>query len=244
MRGSKPSISVRIWLSVCSRSSWPPEMFGPPGRARAADGVELVDEDDRGRRLPWPARTGRARARRRRRRSSRRTPRPTSGRTARPPRRRRRAPAASCRCRARRSAARRAGSGRRAEVLVRVLEEVDDLGQLLLGLVDPGDVLERDGLVGGLDAPRARAPEATSARRRRRRRAARRIRNTNSSTSSSVGPKPKSRLGQERRARCWLGCALIVTPFALQQVEQLRGCWRTTGSGSRRASSASAGWGG
>ena len=29
-RGSKPSISVRIWLSVCSRSSWPPEMFGPP----------------------------------------------------------------------------------------------------------------------------------------------------------------------------------------------------------------------
>jgi hypothetical protein len=28
--GSKPSISVRIWLSVCSRSSWPPETFGPP----------------------------------------------------------------------------------------------------------------------------------------------------------------------------------------------------------------------
>ena len=51
VRGSKPSISVRIWLSVCSRSSWPPEMFGAAGGARAADRVELVDEDDRGRRL-------------------------------------------------------------------------------------------------------------------------------------------------------------------------------------------------
>ncbi len=72
----------------------------PAGGARAADRVELVDEDDRGSRLPWPARTGHARARRRRRRSSRRTPTPTSGRTARRPRRRRPARAASCRCRA------------------------------------------------------------------------------------------------------------------------------------------------
>ena len=51
VRGSKPSISVRIWLSVCSRSSWPPEMLAPPAGPRAADGVELVDEDDRGGRL-------------------------------------------------------------------------------------------------------------------------------------------------------------------------------------------------
>ena len=45
----KPSISVRIWLSVCSRSSWPPSDCA--AAAGAADGVELVDEDDRRRRL-------------------------------------------------------------------------------------------------------------------------------------------------------------------------------------------------
>eukprot|EP00964_Phaeocystis_antarctica_P088592 scaffold56391_cov25-Phaeocystis_antarctica.AAC.1 len=65
---SKPSISVRIWLSVCSRSSLPPPPLGLskelPGvcwsrvrtlcgipaaaatRARAAHRVDLVDEDD------------------------------------------------------------------------------------------------------------------------------------------------------------------------------------------------------
>ena len=45
VEASKPSISVRIWLSVCSRSS-----FGAAVRtraARAADRVDLVDEDDR-----------------------------------------------------------------------------------------------------------------------------------------------------------------------------------------------------
>src|SRR5581483_538720 len=39
-RELKPSMATRSWLSVCSRSSWPPP----------TDGVELVDEDD-GRRL-------------------------------------------------------------------------------------------------------------------------------------------------------------------------------------------------
>ena len=52
-RESNPSISVRIWFSVCSRSSWPPM---PPPRPRApADGVELVDEDDRRAPPPSPA---------------------------------------------------------------------------------------------------------------------------------------------------------------------------------------------
>ena len=34
-RGPKPSISVRIWLSVCSRSSWPPESWVRRRRASA-----------------------------------------------------------------------------------------------------------------------------------------------------------------------------------------------------------------
>jgi hypothetical protein len=43
---SKPSISTRIALSVCSRSSWPPPLKPAP---RAADRVDLVEEDDAGR---------------------------------------------------------------------------------------------------------------------------------------------------------------------------------------------------
>ena len=41
--GVNPSISESSWLSVCSRSSLPPPR---PGAPRAADGVDLVDEDD------------------------------------------------------------------------------------------------------------------------------------------------------------------------------------------------------
>ena len=40
---SKPSISTRSWLSVCSRSSWPPMAAAAAGLAQ---GVQLVDEDD------------------------------------------------------------------------------------------------------------------------------------------------------------------------------------------------------
>ena len=54
----KPSISTSSWLSVCSRSSWP-----PPGSvaARRPPRVDLVDEDDGREQRPWPAGTGRAR---------------------------------------------------------------------------------------------------------------------------------------------------------------------------------------
>ena len=46
LRASKPSISASSWFSVCSRSSWL-----PIGRLDAdlAERVELVDEDDAGR---------------------------------------------------------------------------------------------------------------------------------------------------------------------------------------------------
>src|SRR5215207_11076066 len=46
-------------------------------------------------------------------------------------------------------------------VALRVLKEVDDLDELVLGLVDPGHVLEADALgLAGLDAPRCGAAEA------------------------------------------------------------------------------------
>ena len=46
---SKPSISTSIWLRVCSRSSWPAAVAGAAG---AAHGVQLVDEQDAGRVAP------------------------------------------------------------------------------------------------------------------------------------------------------------------------------------------------
>ena len=84
------------------------------GAAVAADGVDLVHEDDAGRVLLGLLEEVAHAARRRRRRTSRRSPSRRSRRTARPPRRRRRARAASCRCPAARRAARPSGCARRA----------------------------------------------------------------------------------------------------------------------------------
>ena len=47
---------------------------------------------------------------------------------------------------------------------VGISQEVDDLGQLGLGLVDPGHVVERDPDLLGVDPPRLRAPEVARAR--------------------------------------------------------------------------------
>ena len=44
-------------------------------------------------------------------------------------------------------------------VLLRMLQEVDDLGELRLRLVDPGDVGERDRVARRLVPARPRAPE-------------------------------------------------------------------------------------
>ncbi len=136
----KPSISVRIWLSVCSRSSWPPRPRA--AAALAADRVELVDEDDRGRGLlgllEEVAHAAGADADdhldelRRRDREERHVGLAGDG--------------------ARQQ--RLAGAGRAGEqdalgdhraeaaVPVRVAQEVDDLDELVLGLVDAGDVVE------------------------------------------------------------------------------------------------------
>ena len=155
---SKPSISVRIWFSVCSRSSLPPKLAAGAA-ARTADRVELVDEDDR-RRLLLRLAEQVAHARgadaddrldelRGRHREERRARLAGDG-----PREQR-----------------LAGSGRPAQedaardpaaepaVLLRVAQEVDDLGQLLLRLVDAGDVGERHGLAARLVAARAGAAQ-------------------------------------------------------------------------------------
>ena len=81
---------------------------------------------------------------------------------------------------------------RRAEaaVLVGVLEEVDDLDELLLGLVDAGDVVERRALLRGVVALGLRAAEAGQPPPAPP--AARRMRKMNRPTSRIVGPKEKS----------------------------------------------------
>jgi hypothetical protein len=136
---SKPSISTSSWLSVCSRSSWPPP---EAGTTVAPDRVDLVDEDDRGRALPWPARRGRAPGWHRHRRTSRRSRTRRSRRTARRPHRRPPWPAGSCRFREARTAARPWGSWRPSPVLVGVLEEVLDLLELLDRLLEPATSLK------------------------------------------------------------------------------------------------------
>jgi hypothetical protein len=65
------------------------------------------------------------------------------------------------RCAGEQHAARDAGA--EAPVALRVLEEVDHLRQLVLGLLDPRDVLEADALRGRLDAARAAAAELADA---------------------------------------------------------------------------------
>ena len=132
---------------------------GVAGRARPADRVELVDEDDRRlgllRLLEQVAHAAGADAHdrldelRRRDREERHARLAGDG----------------------ASEQRLAGAGAAGEqhaardpaaelaIAVRVLEEVDDLGQLGLRLVDAGHVLERDLRLGALDPARARAPE-------------------------------------------------------------------------------------
>ena len=146
----KPSISTSSWLSVCSRSSWLSEL---PPRLRP-DGVELVDEDDArrvaarfleqladarcadagvhldevgtARRDERHARFSRHRARQQRLAGARRPDEQDAARN----------PAAN------------GGEPRR------VLQEVDDFLNLVLGLVHARDVLERDGHGLGIDRAR------------------------------------------------------------------------------------------
>ena len=139
--GSKPSISVRIWLSVCSRSSWPPLKPPLPERERpmaSSSSMKMID--------------GAASLACLKRSRTREAPTPTiastnseaeseknggvglAGHGAREQRL----------ARPRRPVEQHATRDARAQALVAlgVLEEVDDLDELVLGLVDAGDVVE------------------------------------------------------------------------------------------------------
>ena len=186
-RGSKPSISVRIWFSVCSRSSWPPSAAPLPRERPIASSSSMKMIEGAASRACWNRSRTRA------------APTPTiismnseaqrlkNGTPASPAIAR----ASSVLPGAGRADQQHALRHRAAEplVLLGVLQEVDDLDQLVLGLVDAGDVGEGDLLLGLAVALGAALPEAEDAARRRRpRRAA--TSQTKAPISSSVGPKP------------------------------------------------------
>ena len=136
----KPSISVRIWLSVCSRSSHAADAAAAAG---PADRVQLVDEDDRRggllRRVEQVADPGRADTDDHLDELGRRHVEERHVGLA--------GDRAGQQSLAGAGLARQQhalGDGRaQRPVLVRVAQEVDDLGQLGLDLVDAGDVGER-----------------------------------------------------------------------------------------------------
>ena len=141
--GVKPSISTRMALSVCSRSSWPPVVKPPPRRLPTASissrkmmpwrGVlGLLEEVAHARGADADEHLGRSRSRRSRRRGRRP---------------RRRWPWRGGLLPQPGGPVRRTPRGMRpAELgeLLGILEELDDLGELVLGLIDAGDVLEGD----------------------------------------------------------------------------------------------------
>src|SRR3954447_3243775 len=159
--GAKPSISVRIWLSVCSRSSFPP-LRPPtlPDRERpiaSSSSTKMI--------------AGAASLACLKRSRTREAPTPTIASTNSDAEAEKNAASASPATarassvfpRARRAVEQHAARDARTEahVLLRVLQEVDDLDQLALGLVDAGDVVERDAVgLARRDPARGRAAEA------------------------------------------------------------------------------------
>ena len=152
----KPSISVRIWLSVCSRSSLPP--YDPDPRTRPIASSSSMKMIAGAAALAWLKRS-----------RTRLAPTPTiasmnsdaaiekNGTSASP---------ATARASsvlpvpgAPESSTPRGTRAPEPRVLVGAAQEVDDLGQLVGGLVDAGHVLERDPLLVALVSPRLRLAE-------------------------------------------------------------------------------------
>ena len=159
----KPSISVRIWFSVCSRSSWPPIDRAPP-RARPMVSISSM-KMIAGATLRASANSSRTRL----------APTPTiismnsealalkNGTLASPAVARASSVLPVPGAPGEQHALRRARA--EAAVLLRVLQEVDDLVDLGLDLVDAGDVVERDAHRLGIDALLRAAAEQSAAHR-------------------------------------------------------------------------------
>ena len=214
--GSKPSISVRIWSSVCSRSSLAP-VTDDRALARAADRVELVDEDDRRRRrsrLREQVAHARGADADDRLDELRRRDREERGVRLAGDRAREQRLAGAGRARQQHAVRHPAAE---APVALRVLQEVDDLGQLGLRLVDAGDVGEGDADRLRVDAARLRAAEAAerahpaAAAAAAPREQHERARRSAASGRSRAGARPAATSSPSSTA------ALISTSFAAQQ---------------------------
>ena len=236
--GSKPSISVRIWSSVCSRSSLAPVTLTEPWRERpiaSSSSMKMI-----------AGAAARACVNRSRTRDA---PTPTIASMNSDAEIEKNAAWAS-------PATARASSvlpvpgapgeqhavrhpPAEAAVAVGVLEEVDDLGQLGLGLVDPGDVGEGDAdlLCGSTRRARER-PNWPSAPIPPPPPAARRAMQTKQADEQQRRAEAEQDLGEHRGAR---GRRLGVDLDAVARSAAPRaGCRsRTPGPGSRTASSAS-----
>ena len=106
-------------------------------------------------------------------------------------------------------------------VALRVLEEVNDLDELVFGLVDPGHVIEADSvLLAGPDTPRGRAAEAAEHAAASAALIRRKIQMKNA-TSRIVGRKPSRSVTQSDRPVSG-GSALTTTFWLLEQLRDLR----------------------
>ena len=204
---ANPSISVRIWLSVCSRSSLPPLKPTPLVRERpmaSSSSMKTIEgafsfaslKRSRTRRRRLHDRLyelgGGNREERNVRLSGDRACEQGLARPRRPEQDPVRDPAAEL------------------AVLARVTEKVNDLAQLVLDLLDARDVREGD-----LGARRlmASGPAAVRTGRRVRTLPARRNSQNNRTTNRIVGPKPKSSVCHHG-APLSSGSALTVTSFS------------------------------
>ena len=243
---SKPSISVRIWFSVCSRSSWPP-LIPPtlPERERpiaSSSSMKMI--------------AGAASLACLNRSRTREAPTPTIASTNSDAGHGEEAALGLAGDRAgeqRLAGARRAveqhaarDAGAEALVALRVLEEVDDLDELVLGLVDAGDVVEGHAVLAARARRGARVERAEAAERAARRRLAARRARSKSADEQDRRAEAEEQRGQEaaarvrrlgvRRRRPCRRAALVSSSvstnagtWVLKRVDRRRACRRPAG---------------
>ena len=217
---SKPSISVRIWSSVCSRSSLAPVTLTEPWRERpiaSSSSMKMIDGLGGARLREQVAHPRGADADDRLDELRRRD------------REERRVRLAGDRAREQRLAGPRGAREQHAvghpaaetAVALGVLEEVDDLGQLRLGLVDPGDVGERHADRLRVDAPRARAAELAERAHAAAARGGAAHEQHEQADEQQRRPEAEQDLRQHRGRSSIVDLALISTSLRGQQVLEL-----------------------